>query len=254
VTGALVGRSVLVTGAGRGLGRGVALACAAAGAYVVVASPRENGAETVAEIEARGGSAAWRRCDATVAADLEAAVASAVGRSGGLDVVIHNATSRRSSEPVRLEDVDDALWQDHASVSLHGAYHCAHAAFSQLRARRGRLIVMTSPAGIEGSAMLPVYGIVKGALRGFAKSLAREWAQFGVTVNAISPLAETPAMTNAYEKDPTLEARLARAVPMGHLGDPETEIGPAVVFLASDGARYITGQTLAVDGGRFMTL
>jgi NAD(P)-dependent dehydrogenase (short-subunit alcohol dehydrogenase family) len=254
VTAALAGRSILVTGAGRGLGRGVAMACAAAGAHVVVASPRENGAETVAEIEARGGSATWTRCDATTASDVEAAVGAAVERNGSLDVVIHNATSRRSSEPVRLEEVDDVLWQDHASVSLRAAYHCARAAFPQLRARRGRLIVMTSPAGIEGSAMLPVYGIVKGALRGFAKSLAREWAPFGVTVNAISPLAETPAMTRAYEKDPTLKTRLARAVPMGHLGDPETEIGPAVVFLASDGAGYITGQTLAVDGGRFMTL
>jgi NAD(P)-dependent dehydrogenase (short-subunit alcohol dehydrogenase family) len=254
VTAALAARSILVTGAGRGLGRGIALACAAAGARVVVASPRENGAETAAEIEARGGSAAWTRCDATVATDVEAAVAAAVERNSGLDVVIHNAISRRSSEPVRLEDVDDALWQDHASVSLRGAYYCARAAFPHLRRRRGRLIVMTSPAGIEGSAMLPVYGTVKGALRGFAKSLAREWAPFGVTVNAISPLAETPAMTSAYEKDPTLEARLARAVPMGHLGDPEVEVGPAVVFLASDGAGYITGQTLAVDGGRFMTL
>ena len=102
--------------------------------------------------------------------------------------------------------------------------------------------------------MLPVYSMVKGALRGFAKSLAREWAPLGVTVNAISPLAETPAMTSAYEKDPTLQPRLERVVPMGHLGDPETEIGPAVVFLAGDGAGYITGQTLAVDGGRFMTL
>jgi len=254
VTHSLGGRSILVTGAGRGLGRGVALACAAAGADLVVASPRENGAETVDEIEARGGSAAWVRCDATVATDVEAAVAAGVGRNGGLDVVIHNATSRRSSEPVRLEDVDDALWHDHASVSLRGAYHCARAALPELRARRGRLIVMTSPAGMEGSAMLPVYSVVKGALRGFAKSLAREWAPFGVTVNAISPLAETPAMTSAYEKDPTLEARLARAVPMGHLGDPETEIAPAVVFLAGDGAGYITGQTLAVDGGRFMAL
>jgi NAD(P)-dependent dehydrogenase (short-subunit alcohol dehydrogenase family) len=254
VKNTLTGRSLIVTGAGRGLGRGVALACAAAGADVVVASPRENGVETVTEIEARGGSAAWARCDATVASDVEAAVAAAVGRNGGLDVVIHNATSRRSSEPVRLDDVDEALWHEHASVSLRGAYHCAQAALPQLRARRGRLILMTSPAGIEGSAMLPVYSIVKGALRGFAKSLAREWAPFGVTVNAISPLAETPAMTSAYEKDPTLEARLARVVPMGHLGDPETEIGPAIVFLAGDGAGYITGQTLAVDGGRFMTL
>jgi NAD(P)-dependent dehydrogenase (short-subunit alcohol dehydrogenase family) len=254
VTGSLAGRGVLITGAGRGLGRGVALACAEAGADILVASPRENGTETVAEIDARGGSAAWARCDATVAADVEGAVAAAVDRYGGLDVLIHNATSRRSSEPVRLDDVDEALWHEHASVSLRGAFHCAQAALPQLRARRGRFILMTSPAGIEGSVMLPVYSMVKGALRGFAKSLAREWAPFGVTVNAISPLAETPAMTSAYEKDPTLQARLERVVPMGHLGDPETEIGPAVVFLAGDGAGYITGQTLAVDGGRFMTL
>jgi len=254
VTGSLADRSILVTGAGRGLGRGVALACAAAGADIVVASPGENGAETVAEIEAHGGSGGWARCDATVAADVEGAVAAAVRRNGHLDVVIHNATSRRSSEPVRLDDVDEALWDEHASVSLRGAYHCAQAALPQLRARRGRFILMTSPAGIEGSAMLPVYSMVKGALRGFAKSLAREWAPLGVTVNAISPLAETPAMTSAYEKDPTLQPRLERVVPMGHLGDPETEIGPAVVFLAGDGAGYITGQTLAVDGGRFMTL
>jgi NAD(P)-dependent dehydrogenase (short-subunit alcohol dehydrogenase family) len=254
MSGPLAGRSIVVTGAGRGLGQGVALACAAAGADVVVASPGENGAETVAEIEARGGSAAWARCDATVATDVEAAVAAAVELNGGLDVVMHNATSRRSSEPVRLEDVDDELWNEHASVSLRGAYHCARAALPQLRARRGRFIVMTSSAGIEGSAMLPVYATVKGALRGFAKSLAREWAPFGVTVNAVSPLAQTPAMTSAYEKDPTLQARLERVVPMGHLGDPETEIGPAIVFLAGEGAGYITGQTLAVDGGRFTTL
>jgi NAD(P)-dependent dehydrogenase (short-subunit alcohol dehydrogenase family) len=254
VTGSLAGRGVLITGAGRGLGRGIALACAEAGADILVASPRENGNETVAEIEARGGSAAWARCDATAAADVEGAVAAAVHRYGGLDVVIHNATSRRSSEPVQLDDVDEALWSEHASVSLRGAYHCAQAALPQLRASRGRFILMTSPAGIEGSIMLPVYSVVKGALRGFAKSLAREWAAFGVTVNAISPLAETPAMTSAYEKDPTLQARLERVVPLGHLGDPETEIGPAVVFLAGDGAGYITGQTLAVDGGRFMTL
>jgi NAD(P)-dependent dehydrogenase (short-subunit alcohol dehydrogenase family) len=252
--GALAGRSIVVTGAGRGLGQGVALACAAAGADIVVASPGENGAETVAEIQARGGSATWVRCDATAVTDLEAAVAAAVERNGGLDVVIHNATSRRSSEPVRLEDVDDGLWHEHTSVSLRGAYHCAETALPRLRERRGRFILMTSSAGIEGSAMLPVYATVKGALRGFAKSLAREWAPFGVTVNAVSPLAQTPAMTSAYEKDPTLQARLERVVPMGHLGDPETEIGPAVVFLAGEGAGYITGQTLAVDGGRFTTL
>jgi NAD(P)-dependent dehydrogenase (short-subunit alcohol dehydrogenase family) len=254
VNGVLAGRSVVVTGAGDGLGRGIALACASAGAHVVVAARRENGAETVAQIERRGGAAAWARCDVTKRADVEGAVETAKRRAGGLDVLVHNATSRRSSEPGRLEDVDAALWEDHASVSLRGAYHCARAALPELRARRGTMIVMTSPAGMKGSATLPVYGVVKGALRGFAKSLAREWAPLGVTVNVLSPLAQTPAMTNAYREDPALEARIARSVPLGRIGDPEADIGPAVVFLASAGAGYVTGQTLAVDGGRFMTL
>lgn len=129
-------------------------------------------------------------------------------RGGGLDAMVHNATSRRSSDPARLEVVDDELWDDHASVSLRGAYHCARAALPSL----------------------------------------------GVRVNGVSPLAETPAMTSAYEQDPELEARITGRVPLGRLGDPEAGIGPAVVFLASGDARYITGQTLVVDGGRFMTL
>lgn len=253
-SGVLADRTILVTGAGDGVGRGIALACAAAGAYVVVAARRENGAETVGEIEDRGGSASWARCDVTDPAAVDAAVAIAVEERGGLDVVVHNATSRRSSEPARLEEVDADLWNAHASVSLTGAYYCARAALPHLRERRGRVILMTSPAGMEGSPTLPVYGVVKAALRGFAKSLAREWAPLGVTVNVLSPLAQTPAMVSAFEKDPELEERLARRVPMGRLGDPEADIGPAVVFLASNGAGYITGQTLAVDGGRFMTL
>ena len=254
MSGELAGCSVVVTGAGDGVGRGLALACAAAGAHVVVAARRENGDKTAAEIMARGGAATWVRCDVTDRGNVEAAVATAIAQGGGLDVMIHNATSRRSSEPARIEEVDADLWEEHASVSLRGAYHCAHAALPALREHGGRFIVMTSPAGMEGSAMLPIYGVVKGALRGLAKSLAREWAPLGVTVNVVSPLAETPAMVSAYEQDPELEERIIRRVPMGRLGDPETDIGPAVVFLASEGARYITGQTLAVDGGRFMTL
>ena len=245
---------MLVTGAGAGVGRGIALACAGAGAHAVVASPRENGLETVDAIRAAGGTGSWVRCDVTVAAEVDAAVAYAVEEAGGLDVMIHNATSRRSSEPARLEDVAPELWADHLAVSLTGAYHCARAARDQLRARSGSLIVMTSPAGMEGSLMLPVYGVVKAGLRGFTKSLAREWGPDGVRVNAVSPLARTPAMVNAIKEDPALADRLARRVPLGRVGDAETDVAPAVVFLASDAARYITGQTLVVDGGRYLNL
>lgn len=253
MTGVLDGRGVLVTGAGAGVGRGIALACAAAGADVIIAAPRDNGADTAAEITRCGGSAVWARCDVTDPASVDAAVALAAARRG-LHVLVHNATSRHSSEPAQLDDLDAAVWGDHVGVSLRGAFHCARSAFPELQAHRGRLIVMTSPAGMEGSRMLPAYGIVKAGLRGFVKSVAREWAPLGVTVAAVSPLAETPALTAAYEQDPELAARLARRVPLGRLGDPEHDIGPAVVFLASDAARYVTGQTLVVDGGRLLTL
>jgi 3-oxoacyl-[acyl-carrier protein] reductase len=254
VTASLAGRVVLVTGAGAGVGRGIAIACGEAGAHVVVASPGENGVETVDVVRAGGGAASWVRCDVTVATDVTGAVAHAVDVAGGLDVMIHNATSRRSSQPARLEDVDLELWNDHAAVSLTGAYLCARAAHGELRVRGGSMIVMTSPAGMEGSLMLPVYGVMKAALRGFTKSLAREWGPDGVRVNAVSPLAQTPAMEHAIREDPALADRLARRVPLGRVGDTETDVAPAVVFLASDAARYITGQTLVVDGGRYLNL
>jgi 3-oxoacyl-[acyl-carrier protein] reductase len=254
VTDSLVGRTIIVTGAGGGVGRGIAMACAGEGARVVVAARSETGAETVALIEAEGGLADWVRCDVTRRSDVEATVAAAVALDGALDAVVHNATSRRSSEPVRVEDVSDELWEEHASVSLRAAYYCAAAAFPHLAARRGRFVLMTSPAGMEGSPMLPVYGIVKGALRGFAKSLAREWGPHGVTVNLVSPLASSPALEQAMIEDPAMKARLAARIPLGRVGDPAADIGPVVAFLLGDAAGYITGQTVVVDGGRFMGL
>ena len=135
--GCLAGRTVLITGAGGGVGRGAALACAAAGAAVVAAAPRDNGAETVAAIGERGGKAVWVRCDVTRRDEVEGAVEAALERFGQLDVFVHNATSRRSSGVVAIEDVDRDLWDEHASVSLRGAYYCAQAAVGQLSSRGG---------------------------------------------------------------------------------------------------------------------
>jgi 3-oxoacyl-[acyl-carrier protein] reductase len=254
VTVTLEGRSVIVTGAGDGVGRGVALACAAAGAHVIVATRYENGRSVVGEIDTRGGRAAWTQCDVTDEATVVAAVDVALERAGALHAIVHNATSNRSSEPHRLEDVDVALWDEHAAVSVRGAYHCARAGFVALRESQGTLILMTSPAGMEGSVGLPLYGTVKGALRRFTKSLAREWAPHGMPVNIVSPLASSPAMARAVEQDPGVAERLARRVPMGRIGDPEHDVGPAVAYLASADAHFVTGQTLAVDGGHFLNL
>lgn len=245
--------TVLVTGAGAGVGRGIAAALASDGAHVVVATRSANGDEVVRRLRADGGAATWVRCDVTDGDSVRSAVQAAVETTGRLDGVVHNATSNASSRPGRLEAAGDD-WPEHCSVSLTGAFHCARHAFAALRERGGALVVMTSPAGIEGSATLPLYATVKGALRGFTKSLAREWAPYGITVNAVSPLAFSPAMEAAIAAEPAMEARLARRIPMGRIGDPVTDIGPAVAFLMSPAARYITGQTVGVDGGHFTSL
>jgi 3-oxoacyl-[acyl-carrier protein] reductase len=156
--------------------------------------------------------------------------------------------------PAELAEVTKEEWREHSDVSLLGVYHCATSALPRFPARGGRFVVMTSPAGMEGTPMNPLYGVVKGALRGFAKSLAREWAPLGHTVNAVSPLAATEALDQAFLNDPTLRARLTAKVPLGWFGDPLLDIAPPVLFLLSDASGYVTGQTLVVDGGRFMNL
>ena len=250
----LDGYSVLVTGAGGGVGQGIARALAIDGAHVFVATRSEKGHAVAADLTESGYRASWVRCDVTVSQSVVGAVETTLHETGRLDALVHNATSNASSQPHRLEDVNDALWRDHIGVSVTGAYHCASAAFESLRARAGTFLVMTSPTGIEGSATLPLYATMKGALRGFAKSLAREWGAHGITVNVISPLAYSPAMTAAIEADPAMEGRLARRIPLGRIGDPQVDIGSAVAFLVGPRARYITGQTIGVDGGHFTSL
>ena len=254
MTGALAGKVVLVTGGGAGIGRSICLACGDEGAAVVIASPGANGAETARLVHGRGGRARFIATDVADLPAVSAAVARAVTGFGGLDAMVHNATSRLSSKVVTLDDIDDEAWTDHVAVSVRGAFNCARAALPALRERGGRLIVMTSPAAMEGSLTLPAYGAVKGALRGFAKALALEWGPLGVTVAAVSPLAVTPAMANAYRENPELEPRLRRLVPLGRVGDPDLDIAPVISFLVGDGSRYITGQTIVVDGGRYTTL
>jgi NAD(P)-dependent dehydrogenase (short-subunit alcohol dehydrogenase family) len=243
----------LVTGAGRGIGRGCALALADAGHDVVVASRTADNGEPVAdEIRARGARAVCVPTDVMSRDAIFAAVARAVAELGGLDVVVHNAFTG-TGRPYRIEDAPEGEWERTSRSAVWASIWCAQAASPHLKASAcGRLILVSSAAGIEGSDYLPLYGAVKGAQRGLAMALAREWGPAGVTVNCIAPLAATDALSYAFHKNPDLKPFLESRVALGRLGDAEADIGPVVAFLASEGAGYITGQTIVCDGGNYI--
>ena len=254
MNGLLEDQVAIVTGAGQGVGEGIAAALADAGARVVIAARRSATGEPAAQaIRDRGGQALFCRCDVTRRDDVDAAVAFSLQNWGRLDVTVHNAVSP-PGPPRPIQDIDDETIALQIATSTTATFHCAQAAFPELRTNGGTLILLTSPSGIEGSGHLPLYGAVKGAQRGLLKSLAREWGPHGVRVNAIAPVAWTPAMDTATAANPTLEARLRGRTPLGRIGDPTSDIGPVAVFLASGLARHMTGQTLAVDGGRYLGL
>ena len=251
----LDGRTVLVTGAGQGVGRGIALAVAAAGGSVVVTARRQSAVDdVVAEISDRGGAArvAGAICDVTELAEVSAAVGVAVDRFGGLDAAVHNATSPYSSRSAVLEDVTDEHWDELVAVALRGGFHVAAASARALRERRGSLVILTSTAAIEGSGPLPGYAAVKAAQRAMVKSLAREWGPSGVRVNALAPVAVTRAMADFFQREPEAAERLAERAAVRRLGEPEADIGRALTFLVGPDASFVTGQTLVVNGGAML--
>jgi 3-oxoacyl-[acyl-carrier protein] reductase len=253
MTRLLEGRTVLVTGAGGGVGAGIALACAEHGANVVIAARRTETGDVVAgQITERGGRALSIRCDVASATDVDAAVEAAVTTYGGLDCMVHNALAP-VGPPTEIREVPDGTYRGMIGTAVRASYLCARAAYSQLRERQGSLILLTSAAGVEGSPYLPAYGMVKAAQRGLLKSLAREWGPLGIRVNGIGPVAMTPAMEVVAKTSPVFtDGLLIGRTPLRRIGEPESDIGPVAVFLASDLARYMTGQTLMVDGGGFM--
>jgi 3-oxoacyl-[acyl-carrier protein] reductase len=252
----LQGRTALVTGAGGGIGRGIAQALAAAGGNVVIAARRAStGDETRALIEAEGGQALSVQADVSRRADVETAVAEAIRRYGGLDIVIHNASSGQSSLPTKCENITDEQWDEQAAIALDAAYYLAQSAFVHLRAStHARFVILTSAQALHGGSMNPIYAAVKSAQRGMVKALAREWGPHGITVNGIAPAAETDATKVHFERQPQLREQILATIPLRRLGDMRRDIGGAIVALCSDDMRFITGQVLPVDGGAYTAL
>jgi NAD(P)-dependent dehydrogenase (short-subunit alcohol dehydrogenase family) len=251
----LAGRTAIVTGAGQGVGRGIALALAADGANVVIAARRAVTGEPAAEeIRTRGGEAVCIETDCTVRAAMEGCIAQTVARYSTLEIMVHNAF--KGGRAHRLEDLDRVLWEENSRTAVWGSYYAGALAYPHLATAgaRGRFLMVTSPAGIEASAGIPAYGPVKAAQRALAKSLAREWGPLGITVNCVAPVAATPALAYAFNERPELKERVEQRTALRRIGDAERDIGGVVAFLAGDDGGYITGQTIVCDGGSFMGL
>ncbi|MYA84123.1 MAG: SDR family oxidoreductase, partial [Acidimicrobiaceae bacterium] len=169
------------------------------------------------------------------------------------DIMVHNAVAH-AGRPGGVQFTRSDMIRPQIATATTASFLCAQASLAHLRRRPGTLILLTSPAGVEGSANLPIYATVKATQRGIVKSLAREWGPDGVRVNAIAPVSLTPAMEAAVAANPDLETRLVARTPLGRLGDAAADIGPVAVFLASSSARYVTGQTIVADGGGFLGL
>jgi NAD(P)-dependent dehydrogenase (short-subunit alcohol dehydrogenase family) len=246
----MVVKVVMVTGASGGVGAGIATACGVAGMEVWVAARREEASKTVAaEVDAAGGRGRVVVCDVASASSVRAAVAGIVASAGRLDAVVHNATSAHSSQSTPLGSISMEALEDHVRVSLRGSYNLASDALPHLAHSKGSFVFLTSEAGFEGKRLLAAYAMVKAAQRGLMRVLAREWGPRGVRVNAVAPLASTPAMERAFASDPSMQRRVLDRIPLGRLGDSATDIGPAVRFLIDEDASFVTGQTLMVDGG-----
>jgi 3-oxoacyl-[acyl-carrier protein] reductase len=243
-------KTILVTGASGGVGRGVALACGAAGWQVWIAARRgAEGAAVAAEVTALGGNGHAVVSDVGDEASVRATIDEIASTVGRLDGVVHNATSGLSSRSGSMADVTVEDLEDHVRVGTRGFYLLARFAFPMLAASRGSFVVMTSEAGYEGKRLLAPYAMVKAQQRALVGVVAREWGKAGVRVNAVAPLAGSPAMDRAFVSDPTMEERVLGRIPLGRLGDAVDDIGSAVRYLLSDDARYVTGQTLMADGG-----
>lgn len=243
------GRTAVVTGGSRGIGRAVCLELARGGANVALCYAGNEAAaqETAAAIEALGAKALAVRCDVSDAAQAESLVSQAVEAFGTVDILVNNAGITRDGLLMRMPEADfDAV----ISANLKGAFLCMKAvARLMIRRKYGRIVNLSSVVGLRGNAGQVNYAASKAGVIGMTKSLAKELASKGVTVNAVAPGFIETDMTAAMQE----AARMAvqASIPMGRPGAAE-DVAHAVAFLASEEAAYITGQVLAVDGGMAM--
>jgi 3-oxoacyl-[acyl-carrier protein] reductase len=244
----LAGQVAVVTGAGRNIGRAIAVRLAEAGADVALVGRSEGLLEEVATAIRRLGRGALAfPCDVADAAAVAATAEKIVEKFGRIDILINNAGVTRDKLLLRMDEAD---WDEVLDVNLKGAFHFSKvAARAMIRQKRGRILSVTSVIGQIGNAGQANYAASKAGLIGFTKSLAKELAPRGITVNAIAPGFIDTAMTQVLAAD--VREALLRSIPLARFGTPQ-DVAQVALFLASEHAGYITGQVINVDGGMVM--
>jgi 3-oxoacyl-[acyl-carrier protein] reductase len=239
-------RVAIVTGAGQGIGAAVARAYAAQGAKVAVVDMNAESAERIAsEAHAAGGDAIAVPCNVAVRAEVDAMAETVAARLGGIDILVNNAGITR---PAMLHKMTPEQWQSVLDVHLNGSFNCLQAVVNGMIERKyGRIINVSSAAGVLGTIGQINYSAAKAAIGGMTRSAAKELGRYRITVNAIAPGAATP-MTETIRTDERFRDKYLERIPLGYWAQPE-EIAPVFVFLASDWASYVTGQIVAADGG-----
>jgi 3-oxoacyl-[acyl-carrier protein] reductase len=239
-------KRVIVTGATKGIGKAIALSFAREGAWVAAnyASDDQSAVDTESKLATTAKKFMLIKADVTVRFDVDGMIKQVIHQWGHVDILVNNAGIIRDKLLMFLNEDD---WDKVIDVNLKGTYLCSRAIIRTMISRKfGRIINMTSPSALLGRAGQTNYSASKGGIISFTKSLSKEIARLGITVNAVCPGFISTAMTKHIDQD--IKCDLSNRIPMGRLGQPEDVVG-AVLFLASQKAGYITGQVLAVDGG-----
>lgn len=251
MTRILEGKVALITGGGQGIGFAVAKLFVANGASVVITG-RDGAKLERAAAEIGGDRIAHVAGQVSSRADAGAAIARAIEQFGRIDILVNNAqTSASIGTP--LEDVADDMVEDVLRSGLLGTLYHMQAAFPHMKAAgAGTIINVGSREGIYGGQGTGIYAATKEGIRGLSRVAAREWGRHNIRVNVICPAALTAAAADFLNAHPELAEIYRKEIALGRFGDPETDIAPVALFLASDASHYLTGQTINADGGQIM--